>query len=997
MPSERKTRVFISYSRKDKRFARKLNDSLEKAGIEAWVDWEDIPFSADWMEEIAASIEGSDAFVFIISPDSIRSEVCARELDMAVTGNKKIIPVMYREIEKRKKMHPKLASTNWVQMRPKKEKFEQTFPLLINSVKTDLDWVKHHTRLQQRAAEWNQKNRNKIYLLQGTDLIDAEHWMADSTIHEDREVTPLQAEYITSSRKGATLRQRNLTIGIGMLTVFSFLLVIYAFNQTKIAQNNAEAAENSAANAAISEQFALTQEARAMESAQLALNNENQAKAQRSAAQANAYKERPGELDTSTLLALESLIRSPSHEAEDVLRHNISKMPIPVAQLKHNGRIWSITFSRDGQTMISSSADKTACVWTLQGEKKYCVQHNEDVTDALVTQDNSLLVTAGLDGSVRFWDFENGSPLEVFNYGSGILDIDINQANSLVVAGREDGLISVIDIDRRKNTYFYDFAVGSITVTKFQPNDQWLGIATREGYTRIWRLYSGTPEKGPNHNLEIFNLVFSPDGKLMVSVGEDSAARIARAETGRQTHVIKHNDWVEDVAFSPDSSWFATVSDDKLVRVIDAETGLEKLRMSHGGFVQRVEVSPNGNWLASTGYDSAVRIWDSHTGALMLDASIDGIGSALEFSPDGDHIIAGDRDGNITIWDITSLNARIGIIKFSEFVNQAKFNHGGEWILINADDKILWQIPADELTSIRDGTLGKNILSFPDLTAQIRISPNSKWIAISENSEVHKSRAILYNLETEILHSLPHDSDISGLAISPDDKFLATTNEGNPNVYIWNVESGESANNIPFDETAFTSSYSPRDPILAIGLTDKIILWDVIANEQIAIMRQIGEIRTLLFNHDGRWLASASSDGSINVWDMDQSDHSRPKHEFLQSGHINSLDFNSKTEWLASAGEDGFVHLWDLIDGQEIIRIPHGDTVSGIDFSPDGSLLSTVSRKTVQFWDVNLLAPIANDKLMETACTRLTRNFSQSQWEFFFKQDDYQILCPNLP
>ena len=65
----RKTKIFISYSRKNKLFVRKLNKAVDESGIESWVDWEGIPLSSDWMVEITAAIEASDAFVFVISQD----------------------------------------------------------------------------------------------------------------------------------------------------------------------------------------------------------------------------------------------------------------------------------------------------------------------------------------------------------------------------------------------------------------------------------------------------------------------------------------------------------------------------------------------------------------------------------------------------------------------------------------------------------------------------------------------------------------------------------------------------------------------------------------------------------------------------------------------------------------------------------------------------------------------------------------------------------------
>ena len=223
----RNTRIFISYSRKDKVFVRKLNDAIDAAGIEAWVDWEGIPLSSDWMAEIAAAIDAGDAFVFVISPDSLRSKICMQELELGIKNNKKVIPVLYREPEQKQKIHPKLSSTNWVYMRTRKDDFNATIPKLIDAIQTDLGWVQQHTRILQRGMEWVQKNRNKSYLLQGSDLEDGERWMTESTKIETRVVIPLQAEYIGTSRKVAIQRQRNLTIGIGIAMVISVLPVSY--------------------------------------------------------------------------------------------------------------------------------------------------------------------------------------------------------------------------------------------------------------------------------------------------------------------------------------------------------------------------------------------------------------------------------------------------------------------------------------------------------------------------------------------------------------------------------------------------------------------------------------------------------------------------------------------------------------------------------------------------------------------------------------------------
>jgi hypothetical protein len=62
--------VFISYSRKDKEFVRRLGEALESRGREVWVDWEDIRPTEEWMQAIYGAIEGANTFAFVLTPDA---------------------------------------------------------------------------------------------------------------------------------------------------------------------------------------------------------------------------------------------------------------------------------------------------------------------------------------------------------------------------------------------------------------------------------------------------------------------------------------------------------------------------------------------------------------------------------------------------------------------------------------------------------------------------------------------------------------------------------------------------------------------------------------------------------------------------------------------------------------------------------------------------------------------------------------------------------------
>src|SRR4051812_19930412 len=89
--------VFISYSRKDKDFVHRLDEALRGRGRETWVDWDDLRPAEEFMQAIYAAIENADTFVFVLTPESIASKVCEREIAHAVAHNKRMIPVVARE------------------------------------------------------------------------------------------------------------------------------------------------------------------------------------------------------------------------------------------------------------------------------------------------------------------------------------------------------------------------------------------------------------------------------------------------------------------------------------------------------------------------------------------------------------------------------------------------------------------------------------------------------------------------------------------------------------------------------------------------------------------------------------------------------------------------------------------------------------------------------------------------------------------------------------
>ena len=89
------TDVFVSYSRRDKNFTKKLVETLKAANREVWADWDSIPASSEWDAEIKEGIQKSDSVLFVLSPEWRKSKECRKEMDYAIAMGKRLIPVMY--------------------------------------------------------------------------------------------------------------------------------------------------------------------------------------------------------------------------------------------------------------------------------------------------------------------------------------------------------------------------------------------------------------------------------------------------------------------------------------------------------------------------------------------------------------------------------------------------------------------------------------------------------------------------------------------------------------------------------------------------------------------------------------------------------------------------------------------------------------------------------------------------------------------------------------
>src|SRR5262245_45125595 len=200
---DRKLKVFISYSRKDEDFAQELLSGLQLSGFEAYLDKHDIAAGEDWEARLGRLIEAADTVVFVISPDAVASERCAWEVEHATTLKKRILPVVWRRVEETQ-VPPRLKQLNYIFF----DRPLISLPSLIalaTALRTDIEWVREHTRLGEAAIRWDQRGRPEALLLRSEDLAAAKVWLASQPKYAP-DPTLLHHEFIKAAEDAEAAR-----------------------------------------------------------------------------------------------------------------------------------------------------------------------------------------------------------------------------------------------------------------------------------------------------------------------------------------------------------------------------------------------------------------------------------------------------------------------------------------------------------------------------------------------------------------------------------------------------------------------------------------------------------------------------------------------------------------------------------------------------------------------------------------------------------------------
>jgi TIR domain/WD domain, G-beta repeat len=388
--ADSKLKVFISYSRDDLDFADQLVAGLEVGGFEPTIDRHGISGGEDWKLRLGGLLRDADTIVFVLSPASARSEICAWEVEEAARLGKRILPVNCRPLEGATPP-TRLQDLNYIffYAEPKSpgSGFGAGLAQLVTALNTDFDWIREHTRLLQRATEWDRGKRLPIRLLSGDDIAAAKAWAARRP-ERAPEPTVLHLDFIKASeqeetaRAGAERKRLDDMAAVQTERANALKAAEDALKREAQAQRRSTKLRNvglfvlslAAAVAGLLAYIANGQRTKAVANLRAGQTTESYFRAEQAMRALTA-----ADATTGLLVALDGL---PDAGSDDPLKRDRPYVPEAEHALRtalwahreravlagHAGPVRSTVFSTDGSRILTASDDKTARVWSADGK-----------------------------------------------------------------------------------------------------------------------------------------------------------------------------------------------------------------------------------------------------------------------------------------------------------------------------------------------------------------------------------------------------------------------------------------------------------------------------------------------------------------------------------------------------------------------------------------------------------------------------------------------------
>jgi len=458
------------------------------------------------------------------------------------------------------------------------------------------------------------------------------------------------------------------------------------------------------------------------------------------------------------------------------------------------------------------------------------------------------------------------------------------------------------------------------------------------------------------HTGGVLSVVFSPDGKYIISGSGDNTIKLWDVASGREIRTFSgHKGSVYSVAISPDGKYILSGSVFKSIlheqKLWDVASGQE-IRTLEGGYC--VAFSPDGKQalLGVSLYDFAsdknIKSFSGHTDDV----------NSVAFSPNGKQVLSGSNDKTVKLWDVASGKEIRTFSGHTHWVTSVAFSPDGKQVLSGSYDKTvkLWDVAS-----------GREIRTFSGHTnniTSVAFSPDGKQVLSSSWDKTVK----LWDTASgrEIRTFSGHINIVYSVAFSPDGKqILSGSNDRT--IKLWDASSGQLirtfSGNSKSGVNSIAISLDGRQILSGYG-DDTVKLWDTASGQFIRSFKIKGYTNmetAIAFSPDRKQVLFSS-------WDYNQTtkqwNHAVKLYDITSGkeiktfwGHterIVSVAFSSDGKQVLSGSYDKTVKLWDIASGQEIKTFSgHTDSIRSVTLSPDGKqMLSSSWDYTMKLWDV---------------------------------------------